>query len=170
MVLPSDTGETWGLVVNEAMACGLPALVSDQVGCRQDLILENQTGWSFPCGNIDTLAQKLKDIALLPPDTLKSIGQYARNHVAAYSPEAAARGTVAAAVGRGQRTPPISTEFVLVRGQFPLHLCSFPCFDMNEASPGQALSPRARLLLRRSGVSSKCCFIESAASGGELDP
>jgi deoxyribose-phosphate aldolase len=42
--------------------------------------------------------------------------------------------------------------------------------DFNEASPGQALSPRARLLLRRSGVSSKCCFIESAASGGELDP
>jgi hypothetical protein len=41
---------------------------------------------------------------------------------------------------------------------------------INEASPGQALSPRARLLLRRSGVSSKCCFIESAASGGELDP
>jgi len=42
--------------------------------------------------------------------------------------------------------------------------------SLNEASPGQALSPRARLLLRRSGVSSKCCFIESAASGGELDP
>jgi hypothetical protein len=43
-------------------------------------------------------------------------------------------------------------------------------YATNEASPGQALSPRARLLLRRSGVSSKCCFIESAASGGELDP
>jgi hypothetical protein len=43
-------------------------------------------------------------------------------------------------------------------------------YNPNEASPGQALSPRARLLLRRSGVSSKCCFIESAASGGELDP
>jgi type II secretory pathway component PulF len=44
------------------------------------------------------------------------------------------------------------------------------CNFHNEASPGQALLPRARLLLRRSGVSSKCCFIESAASGGELDP
>jgi hypothetical protein len=45
-----------------------------------------------------------------------------------------------------------------------------PAHELNEASPGQALSPRARLLLRRSGVSSKCCFIESAASGWELDP
>ncbi len=33
LVLPSDWGETWGLVVNEAMACGLPAIVSDRVGC-----------------------------------------------------------------------------------------------------------------------------------------
>ncbi|MFV9504997.1 MAG: glycosyltransferase family 4 protein, partial [Oscillochloridaceae bacterium umkhey_bin13] len=38
LVLPSDGSETWGLVVNEAMACGLPALVSDQVGCAPDLI------------------------------------------------------------------------------------------------------------------------------------
>ena len=38
-VLPSDHGETWGLVVNQAMACGLPAVVSDQVGCHEDLII-----------------------------------------------------------------------------------------------------------------------------------
>ncbi|MBI3866297.1 MAG: glycosyltransferase family 4 protein, partial [Planctomycetia bacterium] len=33
LVLPSDDGETWGLVVNEAMACGVPAVVSDRAGC-----------------------------------------------------------------------------------------------------------------------------------------
>ena len=33
LVLPSDAGETWGLVVNEAMACGLPAIVSRAAGC-----------------------------------------------------------------------------------------------------------------------------------------
>lgn len=37
MVLPSDYSETWGLVVNEAMASGLPCLVSDHCGCAQDL-------------------------------------------------------------------------------------------------------------------------------------
>jgi glycosyltransferase involved in cell wall biosynthesis len=44
LVLPSDYGETWGLVVNEAMACGLPALVSDRVGCGPDLVLPGVTG------------------------------------------------------------------------------------------------------------------------------
>src|SRR5207253_3170956 len=44
LVLPSDAGETWDLVVNEAMACGLPAIVSDQVGCGTDLINVGITG------------------------------------------------------------------------------------------------------------------------------
>lgn len=44
LVLPSDSGETWGLVVNEAMACGIPAIVSDQVGCGSDLIVDKETG------------------------------------------------------------------------------------------------------------------------------
>jgi glycosyltransferase involved in cell wall biosynthesis len=38
LVLPSDPGETWGLVVNEAMASGLPCIVSDACGCAEDLI------------------------------------------------------------------------------------------------------------------------------------
>ena len=50
LVLPSDTGETWGLVVNEAMACGIPAIVSDQVGCGPDLVSEGVTGATFPTG------------------------------------------------------------------------------------------------------------------------
>lgn len=37
-VLPSTHNETWGLAVNEAMACGRPLLVSDRVGCAQDLV------------------------------------------------------------------------------------------------------------------------------------
>lgn len=37
-VLPSSFGETWGLGVNEAMACGRPVLVSDRVGCAADVI------------------------------------------------------------------------------------------------------------------------------------
>jgi glycosyltransferase involved in cell wall biosynthesis len=48
LVLPSDYGETWGLVVNEAMACGLPAVVSDRVGCGPDLIEEGVTGAPLP--------------------------------------------------------------------------------------------------------------------------
>lgn len=60
LVLPSNAGETWGLVVNEAMACGLPAVVSDAVGCVPDLIEEHQTGFSFPLGNEHALMERLR--------------------------------------------------------------------------------------------------------------
>ena len=56
LVLPSDNGETWGLVVNEAMACGVPAIVSDQVGCHPDLIRDDETGYVYPFGNIQALS------------------------------------------------------------------------------------------------------------------
>jgi glycosyltransferase involved in cell wall biosynthesis len=38
LVLPSRSGETWGLVVNEALHHGVPCVVSDRVGCAPDLI------------------------------------------------------------------------------------------------------------------------------------
>lgn len=56
LVLPSDYGETWGLVVNEAMSCALPAIVSDRVGCAQDLIQDGVTGETFQYGNVEALA------------------------------------------------------------------------------------------------------------------
>lgn len=60
LVLPSQGHqETWGLAVNEAMATGIPAIVSDHVGCRADLIEEDATGWSFPAGSVSALAQAL---------------------------------------------------------------------------------------------------------------
>jgi glycosyltransferase involved in cell wall biosynthesis len=59
LVLPSDGGETWGLVVNEAMACGLPAIVSDAAGCAPDLIDESKTGFTYAVGNSAQLADRL---------------------------------------------------------------------------------------------------------------
>jgi glycosyltransferase involved in cell wall biosynthesis len=60
LVLPSDGGETWGLVVNEAMACGLPAVVSDTVGCYPDLIDPGETGEVFPMGDVEALADAME--------------------------------------------------------------------------------------------------------------
>lgn len=59
LLLPSDSGETWGLVVNEAMACGLPAIVSDQVGSAVDLVQAGRTGHIHACGDVDALANLL---------------------------------------------------------------------------------------------------------------
>ena len=47
LVLPSDTEETWGLVVNEAFACGVPAIVSAEAGCAPELIEDGVTGWTM---------------------------------------------------------------------------------------------------------------------------
>ncbi|MVN20617.1 glycosyltransferase family 4 protein [Mucilaginibacter arboris] len=56
----SSNSETWGLAVNEAMACGKAVLVSDKVGCAADLVLEEENGAIFQSGNADDLTQKLQ--------------------------------------------------------------------------------------------------------------
>jgi glycosyltransferase involved in cell wall biosynthesis len=54
LALPSR--ETWGMVCNEALASGLPLVVSDAVGCAPDLAVPGATGAVFPYGDVDGLA------------------------------------------------------------------------------------------------------------------
>lgn len=99
LVLASDHGETWGLVVNEAMACGLPAVVSDQVGCAEDLVEQGVTGLRYPCGDTDALAACLTAMARDPVAAAR-MGHAARERVEEhFSIEAAAAG-IRAAVAR----------------------------------------------------------------------
>ena len=63
LVLPSDGGETWGLVVNEAMACGRPCIVSDRVGCGPDLVIPQKTGSIFLLGDVGALANSMLEFA-----------------------------------------------------------------------------------------------------------
>ncbi len=56
LVLPSDYPETWGLVVNEALATGLPCVVSNAVGCAPDMIRDGESGYVYPLGNVEELA------------------------------------------------------------------------------------------------------------------
>lgn len=93
LVLPSDFGETWGLVVNEAMACGLPAIVSDRVGCGPDLVENSVTGFVFPFGDIDALAGRLLDMASDIEKRLQ-MGKNAMEKVRGYSVEKALEGTL----------------------------------------------------------------------------
>ena len=59
--LPSQgPGETWGLAINEAMAAGKAILVSDKVGCAQDLILKKKNGDTFISGDLTDLKNKLQ--------------------------------------------------------------------------------------------------------------
>jgi glycosyltransferase involved in cell wall biosynthesis len=56
LVLPSDHGETWGLVVNEALASQLMCVTSDACGCSEDIVASSDSDLCFPCGNIASLA------------------------------------------------------------------------------------------------------------------
>jgi glycosyltransferase involved in cell wall biosynthesis len=61
--LPSTgPNETWGLAVNEAMACGKAILVSDKVGCGADLVNHGLNGDVFKAGNIKDIAKKLQQL------------------------------------------------------------------------------------------------------------
>jgi glycosyltransferase involved in cell wall biosynthesis len=66
-ILPSKgPGETWGLAVNEAMACSRPVMVSDKCGCAADLVLPEQNGWIFEAGSLTDLLRALQDCIQSP--------------------------------------------------------------------------------------------------------
>ena len=65
LILPSFYGETWGLVVNEAMAAGLPVLVSKECGCAETLIQEGMNGWSFDPHDVSRIAIAIEKLDAL---------------------------------------------------------------------------------------------------------
>ncbi len=60
----ASTTEQWGLVVNEAMASGLPVLVSNRCGCAMDLVKDGVNGFTFDPCNVEALAQLMLKISL----------------------------------------------------------------------------------------------------------
>lgn len=83
-VLPSKS-ETWGLGVNEAMACGRPAIVSNQCGCAPDLIIEGKTGYVFKTGNESDLLRCLHQFSSRA--SVKEMQPFIKEHIARFSLE-----------------------------------------------------------------------------------
>ena len=110
-VLPSRHSETWGLVVNEAMNFALPVVVSDKVGCAEDLVRPGWNGFVFPAGNADALAEALTGL-LGDAGRRAEFGQRSRDLVGRYSLEACADGILAAcraaAGSRGASLPSVA--------------------------------------------------------------
>ncbi|GAB3568188.1 hypothetical protein GCM10027578_20440 [Spirosoma luteolum] len=89
LVLPS-LSEPWGLVVNEAMVCGLPVLVSNQCGCVPDLVDDGQTGFVFDPNDVTALAGHMADFMNNRVD-VPAMRAAVERRIAPYAPEAVAR-------------------------------------------------------------------------------
>ncbi|MGA8072705.1 MAG: glycosyltransferase family 4 protein [Candidatus Acidiferrales bacterium] len=85
LVLPSDY-EPFGLVVNEAMICGCPAVVSDRVGAKYDLVREGVTGSVYPCGEVEALANTIRSLLSNRPRLAQMSGA-ARERLKSWTPE-----------------------------------------------------------------------------------
>ncbi|OGW75528.1 MAG: hypothetical protein A2Z72_05835 [Omnitrophica bacterium RBG_13_46_9] len=95
LVLPSDAVETWGLVVNEAMACALPAIVSNKAGCTSDLIISGETGEEFRCGDTRQLSGIMERF-ILDPEKRENMGKKAKELIDRYSIAASVDGALQA--------------------------------------------------------------------------
>ncbi|HLQ00028.1 MAG TPA: glycosyltransferase family 4 protein [Candidatus Limnocylindria bacterium] len=93
-VLPSDY-EPFGLVVNEAMLCGCPVVVSDKVGAQQDLVAHGKTGFVFAARDVQALSEILRN-ALRDLPRLEPIRVAARAQMDHWSPEENVNSFVAA--------------------------------------------------------------------------
>jgi glycosyltransferase involved in cell wall biosynthesis len=84
LVLPSEY-DAFGLVVNEAMLCRCPVIVSDRVGARFDLVREGETGYVFSCGDTVALGALLRH-ALNDRSSLSKMGAACRERMTSWSP------------------------------------------------------------------------------------
>lgn len=96
-VLPSNS-ETWGLAMNEAMACGRAVIASSLVGGARDLVQTGITGWIFESGDRNDLKRILRQALCAGGDELRRMGERAKAMSEQWSSEAAARSIADVAV------------------------------------------------------------------------
>jgi glycosyltransferase involved in cell wall biosynthesis len=89
-VLPSSHAEQWGLVVNEAMASGLPVLVSKICGCAHDLVQDGVNGFTFDPLDVEGLARLMLRMSSGQVD-LKAMGAASREIISHWTPGTFAR-------------------------------------------------------------------------------
>ena len=87
----ASTTEQWGLVVNEAMAAGLPVLVSNRCGCFEDLVTEGVNGFGFDPENQDQLIYLMLKMSSGDVD-LEAMGSASLQQIQNFTPEHFAEG------------------------------------------------------------------------------
>ena len=96
LVLPTHT-DPWGLVVNEAMTCGLPIIVTSVAGCAQDLVDDGWNGFVVPPRDPDRLSSALRAL-LEHSETRLKMSACSLERIRHFSPEACAHGLAESAL------------------------------------------------------------------------
>jgi glycosyltransferase involved in cell wall biosynthesis len=100
LILPTYT-DTWGLVVNEAMACGTPVVLSHAAGCAVDLLKEDWNGLLISPQDIDSLAAAMLRLAGDPVLTAQ-MGRNSAQLISRFSPREWCAGVAQAVAGSGR--------------------------------------------------------------------
>ena len=82
----ASTTEQWGLVVNEAMAAGLPVIVSNRCGCVPDLVAEGKNGFTFDPASVKGLGKLMADMSRLSERRLEEMREESRRIIAGFTP------------------------------------------------------------------------------------
>ena len=96
LVLPTHS-DPWGLVVNEAMACGLPIIVSSVAGCSADLVEDGCNGYVVPPRDSEKLSVAINSL-VRQTELKQRMSARSSERIRNYSPEACADGLAAAAI------------------------------------------------------------------------
>ena len=96
--------EPWGLVINEAMAAGLPVVVASQVGAAADLVEEGVNGFTFDAHSHDALAVILRRLHD-EHATLPALGRASRSMIDRFSPDVFGAGAASFLNYRSSRSP-----------------------------------------------------------------
>ena len=89
-VLPTRE-DTWGMVINEAMQCGLPVVCSKYAGCSRELVVHNKTGFIIDPYDTNAFAEALER-TISDSNLRKSMSNSALEKISEYSMQASAKG------------------------------------------------------------------------------
>jgi glycosyltransferase involved in cell wall biosynthesis len=102
----ASTTEQWGLVVNEAMASGVPVLVSARCGCAPDLVRDGVNGFTFDPYDVEALAGLMQRVAAMTDERRDAMGRASQRIIADWGPERFAHGLMQAVqVAMSRPTP-----------------------------------------------------------------
>ena len=95
LIFPTHS-DPWGLVVNEAMACGLPVIASKVAGCVADLVQDGENGWVLSSSDPEGLSQAMQQL-LGDRELIRQMGRRSLERSSRFTPQTWAAGMVRAA-------------------------------------------------------------------------